>query len=597
MTTRTFRPFALLLALVMVVSLACLGPQQVQQTQQPTVTEQPVQTVEVVQQPTQEVAPATQAPAETVAPAAPEGEVTRLQDVKKATIQIEAQGTFADPSIGAKVTEAGRGSGFIIDPSGIAVTNNHVVTGAALLKVWVAGETQPRNAKVLGVSECSDLAVIDIDGDGYSYLKWYDGTIEPGNDIYVAGFPLGDPEYSLTKGIISKAKADGKTSWASVESVIEYDATTNPGNSGGPVITPDGQVLGIHFASLSSARQSFGISRDIAKGVITELSTGKNIDSIGLNGTAVSNDDGSVTGVWVSSVQSGSSADKAGIQGGDIIMRMEDLPLATDGTMSQYCDILRSHDPGATLSVEVVRWATGEILDGQLNGRQLAVTSTLNQGNTNQGTDQGNNQNQGNTPGAGTYNSGDIIFTDEFDQGLDNWVYFLTSGEDSGFTNEAQDGKFRTQINDKNTFVYYRYEPLTFDNTRLDLRMENLGANTNYVGLFCRYSDEGWYEANIFSSGKYELYYYDPNASGNPYKLMYSGASRLINLGKSTNDYTWICNDDQLTLGVNGTEVKTISSKTGNFANLKEGQVGMLVGSQDILPVIVEFDYVTVSAP
>ena len=145
----------------------------------------------------------------------------------KDTIQIESQGTFIDPQVGLVVNGAGRGSGFIIDPSGIAVTNNHVVTGAALLKVWVGGDPTPHNAKVLGVSECSDLAVIDIDGDGYPYLKWYSGNIDVGMDMYVAGYPLGDPEYSLTKGIISKDKANGETSWASVKSVIEYDATTN----------------------------------------------------------------------------------------------------------------------------------------------------------------------------------------------------------------------------------------------------------------------------------------------------------------------------------------------------------------------------------
>ena len=57
----------------------------------------------------------------------------------------------------------------IIDPSGIAVTNNHVVTGAATLKVFLEGETEPRNATVLGASECWDLAVIDIEGDDFPY--------------------------------------------------------------------------------------------------------------------------------------------------------------------------------------------------------------------------------------------------------------------------------------------------------------------------------------------------------------------------------------------------------------------------------------------
>ena len=67
------------------------------------------------------------------------------------------------------------------------------MTGAALLKVWVGGESEPRNARVLGVSECSDLAVIDIEGDDHTYLEWFEGPIDVGLEIYSAGFPLGIP--------------------------------------------------------------------------------------------------------------------------------------------------------------------------------------------------------------------------------------------------------------------------------------------------------------------------------------------------------------------------------------------------------------------
>ncbi|MEE9188574.1 MAG: PDZ domain-containing protein, partial [Anaerolineales bacterium] len=73
--------------------------------------------------------------------------------------------------------------------------------------------------------------------------------------------------------------------------------------------------------------------------------------------------------IWVYSVETGSPADKAGIEGGDIITMVESLILASDGTMSDYCDVLRSHDSDDTLDIEVLRYATGEVLTGQLNGR------------------------------------------------------------------------------------------------------------------------------------------------------------------------------------------------------------------------------------
>jgi serine protease Do len=315
-------------------------------------------------------------PASTLATAVPSsrGAVSTVDDVKSATIQIEAVGSFVDPQVGTILNAAGRGSGFIIDPSGIAVTNKHVVAGAALLKVWVGGDSEELSAKVLGVSECSDLAVIDIEGDGYPFLAWSSAPIKVGMDIYVAGFPLGDPEYTLTRGVISKEKADGEMRWASVASSVEYDATANPGNSGGPVVNEDGQVVAVHYAGNRDNRQAFGIAGDLAKPVADQLATGKDVDSIGINGEAVSNEDGSIIGIWASAVTSGSPADKAGIEAGDIITSMENLVLATDGTMADYCDIIRGHDTTDTLAIEVLRFSTGEVLTGQLNGDPL-VTS------------------------------------------------------------------------------------------------------------------------------------------------------------------------------------------------------------------------------
>jgi serine protease Do len=307
-------------------------------------------------------------------------QVASLEDVRKATVRIEAEGTFVDPEDGMAATWAGSGSGFVIDPSGIAVTNNHVVTGAALLRVWVADETSPRNARVLGVSECADLAVIDIDGPDLPYLTWHEGEVNVGLEVYSAGFPLGDPEFTLTKGIVSKARADGESSWASVDYVIEHDATINPGNSGGPLVDEDGRVVAVNYATSTIAvNQFFAIKAEDALRVIDQLKTGKNVDSIGVNGSAFVSGDGSFSGIWVYSVESGSPADEAGISGGDIITSLEGLPLSTDGTMSDYCDILRTQGAEDTLAIEIFRYASGEILEGQLNGRALAVTGSSGQ--------------------------------------------------------------------------------------------------------------------------------------------------------------------------------------------------------------------------
>ena len=197
-------------------------------------------------------------------------------------------------------------------------------------------------------------------------------------DVYAAGFPLGDPEYTLTRGIVSKARTSGETSWASVDDVIEHDATINPGNSGGPLLTSDGKIVAINYAGSDSTNQYFAIAQAQALPVVEQLRQGSDFLSIGVNGTAV-NDGESLSGIWVSSVKSGSPADKAGVESGDIITGLENLVLATDGTMSDYCDILRTHNAGDTLAIEVLRFNTEEVLEGQLNGDPLVQSFSFAQ--------------------------------------------------------------------------------------------------------------------------------------------------------------------------------------------------------------------------
>ena len=299
------------------------------------------------------------------------GAVSGLKGVRSAVVQILGEGSRVDPDEGL-VSGGWSGSGFIIDPSGIAVTNNHVVTGAAFLQVLVDGEDAPRNAKILGVSECSDLAVIDIDGAGFPYLEWDDDEMTTGTEVYAAGFPLGDPEFTLTQGIISKETANGETKWSSVDSVIEHTAQVLPGNSGGPLVGADGRVVGVNYWAWVDLDIYHAIGRDEAANVLDDLIAGVDVNSIGVNGFAFADED--MSGIWVSAVESGSPVANLGIKGGDIVTTLEGLALSTDGTMADYCDILRSHDADDPLAVEVLRFETEEVLEGVLNGdEELAL--------------------------------------------------------------------------------------------------------------------------------------------------------------------------------------------------------------------------------
>ncbi len=310
----------------------------------------------------------TDAPATTAAAAEPMG-IASYDGVQPAVVQIVAQGTFRDPEVGF-ADGSGMGSGFIISPDGLAVTNNHVVAGAATLEVYIGGELdESYNATILGVSECNDLALIDIDGpDDLPHLEWFDGDIAAGLDVYAAGYPLGDPEFTLTRGIIAKAEAGGDlTGTSSIDHTVEHDANIQPGNSGGPLVGADGKVVAVNYAggaSVTTTAQFYGIAADLARPVVEKLQNG-DFESLGINGWAVYDEALGIAGIWVAGVAPGSPAAQAEIAPGDIVTSMNGLPVGTDGTFKDYCDVIRTAGEGAPISVEVLRFDTSEVLQGR----------------------------------------------------------------------------------------------------------------------------------------------------------------------------------------------------------------------------------------
>ena len=298
------------------------------------------------------------------------GAAMTVEQANASVVRIEATGEFADPEFGF-IEGVGSGSGFIINSDGLAVTNNHVVAGAAFIEVFVPGEDRPRNARILATSECSDLAVIDIDGGGYPAVALNMTSPTIGTDVYAAGYPLGDPEFTLTKGIVSKADTRGDTPLSSVDGVLEHDAKINPGNSGGPLFDQFGQVVGVNYQGNPSTEQSFAITAADAIDIIDRLSLGTSVDSIGINGQIV--DLGDRYGLFISSVETGSMADQAGATSGDVILEIEDVAVSTDGTMGAYCDVLRTNGTDVPLNITVLRPATDQLLFGTLNGTSLDV--------------------------------------------------------------------------------------------------------------------------------------------------------------------------------------------------------------------------------
>ena len=186
-------------------------------------------------------------------------------------------------------------------------------------------------------------------------------------------------------------------------------------------------------------------------------------------------------------------------------------------------------------------------------------------------------------------------YVEEWDDDNSAWYTSVELNSDSGDVDEAniytEDGKLVFEMG-KWLIGYVFYDPWSYEDVRLDVEVENRGANTNNVLLVCRYTDEGLYLVNIANSGLYAMYAYD--GPSETYYRMADGGSTRIKTGKETNTYSLICEGRDIILGINGYEVKKF---TDNKYVFREGLVGVGVASEDVLPIKLEFEFVGISQP
>jgi hypothetical protein len=191
------------------------------------------------------------------------------------------------------------------------------------------------------------------------------------------------------------------------------------------------------------------------------------------------------------------------------------------------------------------------------------------------------------------------FFTEEFDGDNSNWTYFTIKGSneanESGLSLETEDGYMVFDVTSKYLYTYVTYDPYEYRDVAVETFVENRGTNNNNISLFCRYSDEGWYEFNIANNGLYNILAATYNAAGDVvYNKMADGGSNKIKSGKDVNTYKIICKERTLSLYINGFETRV---HTDNQFVLRDGKVGISVSSFNDLPVKVEVDWITISQP
>lgn len=254
------------------------------------------------------------------------------------------------------------GTGFIIDPSGYILTNEHVIDGATSVKVKLQNKEQPLAARVVGKDYELDLAVLKIDGKDLPTIPLGNSdAMRPGDWVVAIGNPLG-LDHTVTVGVISAKGRPITIEDRNYKNLIQTDAAINPGNSGGPLINMEGQVIAINTAvSVDAQGIGFAIPINTAKSIMNDLiKNGKVIrpyvgismvtidpevaDQVGLNPDT--------KGVLIVQVMNNSPAEAAGIKSMDILTSIDGKEVTTSSAAQE---LIQKHKVGDTVKLGLIR--------------------------------------------------------------------------------------------------------------------------------------------------------------------------------------------------------------------------------------------------
>lgn len=280
--------------------------------------------------------------------------------------------------------QQGSGSGVIIRPDGYIVTNNHVVANATKVQVTL-NNNKVYDAKVIGTDPATDVALIKIDAQGLPTLPFGDSDqLRLGEWVLAVGSPLGyQLRSTITAGIVSaKGRSmahdprERNNGGIQIESFIQTDAAVNPGNSGGALVNKTGELVGINTAIVSQtgaySGYSFAVPVNIVKKVVGDLidfgSVKRAILGIAMSDLSEglaknlkydSVDDmlkklklSSPEGVYITEVAKGSSADKAGMKEGDVIVAIDGTEVKSGSAVKVK---VNSFHPGDKAKVKIIR--------------------------------------------------------------------------------------------------------------------------------------------------------------------------------------------------------------------------------------------------
>jgi len=310
----------------------------------------------------------------------------------EATVQEDPmQGFFWGYQRQAPQQVRGVGSGVIISDDGYIITNNHVVENADKIQVDL-NDKRHFDATVVGRDPSTDLALIKIDGTGLPTLPYGNSDdVKVGQWVLAVGNPM-NLTSTVTAGIVSaKARSinilqyDPSKDIFPIESFIQTDAAVNPGNSGGALVDPEGELIGINSAIASTTGAytgySFAIPVNIVRKVTSDLMQFGSVRRAYL-GVTISNIDPEMAkslkldrlqGVYVKDLMDGGAAKDAGVKSGDIIVKVGNINV---NDVPELQEQIGKFSPGDKVAVTLERDGKDQVVDMTLRGRTGETTAT-----------------------------------------------------------------------------------------------------------------------------------------------------------------------------------------------------------------------------
>ena len=274
--------------------------------------------------------------------------------------------------------QVGTGSGVIISPDGLIITNNHVIDGARDISITL-NDNRSFEAELIGTDAKTDIALLKIDvEDELPYITFADSDhAKIGEWVLAVGNPF-NLNSTVTAGIISAKSRD--LSGKNYQSFIQTDAAVNPGNSGGALVNTNGELIGINTAISSRTGSyigySFAVPSNIARKVVADIMEYGNVQNgvLGVSGGELNSkaaeqlNINETEGFYVNSVEDNSGAKKAGIIKGDIIKKIDEVEISKFSDLSGYLNTKRPDD---VVQVTVLRGSKTKTIPVKLSKSEI----------------------------------------------------------------------------------------------------------------------------------------------------------------------------------------------------------------------------------